>query len=207
MVGLLFAIPQLILFLAVAGYILLFLGQVLITSALGEVSQPRSPGWDLIEIGVGLGRWFWALIIGGLVGGLPALTYWIGCGEVDLMDRIVLIDLLVPGMAYAQMALLASLIHESPLAANPATVYRAIRRLGWTYFKPCLETSAYVVIVTGLFAGMLRIRGDLAQSIACYLFWVVSFYASMVLLRRLGLFCFRNAVVLDWYPDRTRHAI
>ena len=68
----------------------------------------------------------------GRSGGLPALVYWITCGEVDLFDRIVLVDLIVPGLAYAQMALLATLIHESPLAANPVTVTRAIRpaRLG-----------------------------------------------------------------------------
>jgi hypothetical protein len=168
------------------------------------MAQPRSPGWDISEIAEGLGRWFWALLIGGVVGGLPALTYWITCGEIDLFDKIVLIDLLLPGMAYAQMALLATLIHESPLAANPFTVTRSILRLGWSYVAPCAETAAVLVVMSGLFSGVLGIKNQIGQSVACWLFWLVALYVSMVLLRRLGLYCYRNAVVLDWFPERSR---
>lgn len=206
LIGVIFLAPQLLLLLAVGGYILLFLGQVLVTSALGEVHQPRSPGWDMTEITGGLGRWFWAVAVGLTVRGLPALVYWISCGDVDLFDRIVLVDLLLPGMAYAQMALLAALIHESPLAANPVTVTRAILKLGWSYLAPCAETAAVVVVLAGMFGGLLRIRSPLGQTVACWAFWLVAFYASMVLLRRLGLYCYRNAVVLDWFPERTRAA-
>jgi hypothetical protein len=68
-IGFIFLVPQFMLMIAVGGYILLFLGQVLVTSSLGEVAQPRSPGWDISEISEGLGRWFWALVVGGVVGG------------------------------------------------------------------------------------------------------------------------------------------
>jgi hypothetical protein len=204
--GFIFLVPQLLLMATVGGYILLFLGQVLVTSSLGEVAQPRSPGWDISEISEGLGRWFWALIIGGVIGGLPALTYWITCGEVDLFDKIVLVDLLLPGMAYAQMGLLATLLHESPLAANPVTVTRSIIRVGWSYIAPCAETGAVLVVMTGFFSGVLRIKNPIGQSVACWLFWLVALYVSMVLLRRLGLYCYRNAVVLEWFPERSRSA-
>jgi hypothetical protein len=138
--------------------------------------------------------------------GRRSLTYWITCGEIDLFDKIVLVDLLLPGMAYAQMGLLATLIHESPLAANPVTVTRSIIRLGWSYVAPCAETAAIVVVMSGLFAGVLRIKDPIGQSVACWLFWLVALYVSMVLLRRLGLYCYRNAVVLDWFPERSRPA-
>ena len=36
------------------------------------------------------------------------------------------------------MALLASILHDDPLAANPITVLRAIRRVGWGCLAPCL---------------------------------------------------------------------
>ena len=201
-VGVVWAVPQLLILLVVGGYVLLFLGQVLTTSASGEVLQPRSPGWDLGEIGRGLLRWWWALVIGLVVGGFPPLVYWFWCGDVDWLDRIVLVDLVVPGMAYAQMALLASLVHDSPMAANPATVIASILRVGWAYLGPCLLTGSCLLVLGGIFAAILQIRDGLAQLVAYWGFWVVFLYVSMVPLRRLGLFCFRHAVVLNWFPQR-----
>jgi len=203
MIGVIWSIPQLLILVVVFGYVLLFLGQVLTTSASGEVTQPRSPSWDLTEIARGLARWSWALIVGGVVGGMPPLLYWIWCGDVDWLDRIVLVDLVVPGMAYAQMALLSALIHDSPLAANPVTVTVAIRRVGWGYLVPCLFTGSCVLVLGFVFGAVLQMKGEFAQFAAYYGFWVAALYAAMVMLRRLGLFCFRHAVVLEWFPDRS----
>ena len=204
--GVILLIPQLLLFFFVGGNTLRFLGSVLVTSSLGEVALPRSPSWSLSEIGEGLWPWFWALLIGAGVGGLPALIYWINCGDVDWLDRIILIDLIVPGLAYAQMALLAALIFESPLAANPVTVVWAIGRVGWAYVSPCVMTGSAMILLAGLFDAVLQIQDGFSQSVAYWAFWVASLYAAMVVLRRLGLFCYRHAVVLDWFPDRTRSA-
>jgi hypothetical protein len=204
LLGMILLFPQLLALFVVGGYTLLFLGQVLVTSCLGELALPRSPGWSLSEIGEGLGRWFWALLIGGVVGGLPAMVYWINCGDVDWLDWIVLIDLIVPGLAYAQMALLAALIFESPLAANPFIVVGAIRRLGWAYVSPCLATGSAVIAIVALFKLILLIRDPLGQSITFWGFWVVVLYSAMVVLRIFGLFCCRHAVVLNWSRNRTR---
>ena len=202
LIGVVLLTPVLLLSLAVIGYILLFLGQVFVTSALGELNQPRPPGWELGEIARGLSRWFWALLIGGVIGFMPPLIYWIYCGEVDLLDRIVLFDLIAPGMAYAQMALLACLMYDSPLAANPVTVIRAILRVGWPYFMPCLLTGVTMLVLGMLFSTMLSITEPFAQTFACWAFWVVALYAVMVLLRRIGLFCYKHAVILEWFPER-----
>ena len=52
------------------------------------------------------------------------------------------------------------------------------------------------------FAGLLQIQDGLVQLVAYYAFWVAWLYMGMVMLRRLGLFCFRHSVVLEWFPDR-----
>ncbi len=78
----------------------------------------------------GLSRWFWAFLIGGVLGMFPAVWYWIRCGKVDLLDWIVLVDLILPGVAYGQMALVASLLFDDPLGANPITVGQALWRVG-----------------------------------------------------------------------------
>jgi hypothetical protein len=190
--------------IAITGHVLGFLGDVLVSSSLGEVIQPRLTGWSLSDITSVLGRWFWVVLVGVVVGGAPMMIYWINCGDVDLFDRIVLVDLLIPGLAYAQMALLSTLIHESPLAANPVTVLRAIWRVGWAYFWPCLLSGTTLAILTILFEVVMWLKDPLCQSIAFWFFWVALLYASMVVLRWLGLFAFRHAVILEWSPDRIR---
>jgi hypothetical protein len=202
--AMIFLLPIMLLLVVIGGQTLGFMGQVLVSSSLGEVVQPRSPGWSLSEIGSTLARWFWALIVGVVVGGAPVVIYWINCGEVDWLDRIVLIDLIIPGLAYAQMALLATLIHESPLAANPFTVLLAIWQVGWSYFWPCVMTGTVLVIVVILFEGVMWLKDPLGQALAFWLFWVAVLYASMLVLRWLGLFCYRHSVILEWFPDRIR---
>ncbi len=204
LLGLILLVPQFLLLFVVAGYTLSFLGQVLVTSALGEVAQPRAPAWSLSTISGELGRWFWSLAIAVGVGGMPTLVYWINCGDVDWLDRVVLVNLIVPGLAYAQMALLAALIYESPLASNPFTVIRAIRRIGWAYVGPCVMTGSVLLMLVGGFVAVLQISDPLGQTMAYWAFWLVAIYASIVVLRRLGLFCYRHEVVLEWFPERTR---
>ena len=207
MVGILWALPLFFLFAIVAGYVLLWLGRVLVSSALGEVAQPRSPAWDLGEIASGLGRWSWALIIGGVGGCVPAVAYWIRCGEVDWFDRIVLLDLIVPGMAYAQMALVASLMHESPLAANPITVIRAIFRAGWGYLSPCLFTGACLVFLAAMLGVVARVADPLGQFVGVWAFAVASLYLSTVVARRVGVFFFHRSVVFQWFPNQIRRSL
>jgi hypothetical protein len=65
-------------------------------------------------------------------------------------------------------------------------------------------SGSTLVLLGGFFFGVLQIQDGLGQSLAYWVFWVVFLYAAMVVLRRLGLFCYRHAVVLEWFPDRTR---
>ncbi len=207
MVGILWAFPIFFLFALVAGYVLLWLGRVLVSSALGEIAQPRSPDWDLGEIASGLARWFWTLIIGVGVGCTPPIAYWIRCGEVDWFDRIVLVDLLVPGLAYAQMALVACLLHESPLAANPITVLRAIYRAGWGYLTPCLFSGGSLMVLSALGLGVARIADPFGQILGIWAFAVAGLYLAMVMARRLGVFCFHHSVVFRWFPNQMRRPL
>jgi hypothetical protein len=202
--ALIFLFPFVLLLGVVGGHTLGFLGQVLVTSSLGDLQQPRLPGWSLSELRSTLVRWFWALLIGVVVGGAPTLIYWINCGEVDWLDRIVILDLIIPGLAYAQMALLATLIHESPLAANPITVLMAIWRVGWSYAKPCLMTGTVLILIWVFFEVLMRIKDPLVGAVVYWMFWVFILYTSMVLLRWLGLFCQRHALALGWFPKRER---
>ena len=127
--------PMLFSFAMTFGYALLFLGHMLVASALGENDHPRWPEWHPSDIAEGVGRWFWAGLIGGALGGIPLVFYWKYCGEIDWFDWFVMIDLILLAVGYSQMALAAALLHENILAVNPVTVFQAIFRIGWEYLR------------------------------------------------------------------------
>jgi len=199
-----FALPMVFVFGLVLGFMLLCLGRILVSSARGEVDHPRLPSWDYASILSGLGRWLWSGLVGFALGGLPALVYWMNCGDIDLFDRVVFAELLALGAAYSQMALIASLLHEDFRAANPITVIQAIRRVGWSYVRPCLMTGAAVVLALGAFALAYNAPDPLLAVLGLWLFWVFLLYEAMVVLRVLGLFYRRHAAALGWFPDRPR---
>lgn len=197
-----FATPMVFFFALVVGYTLLCLGRVLVSSALGEIDHPRLPEWDFFGILSGLGRWLWAGVVGFAVGGMPALVYWLNCGDLDLFDRIVLGELAAVGMAYVLMAMTAALLHEDVRAANPITVVQAIRRVGWAYFKPCLLAGAIIALLFFAMELTLRAPHPVLAAIGLYLFWVLVLYSGMIVLRVLGLVYHRHAAQLGWFRTR-----
>jgi hypothetical protein len=205
--GLMFLLLLTPCFVLVLGYALLFLGRVLVSSALGEVEHPRWPGWDLDEMVRGVGRWFWAVVVGVVVGGLPALAYWISCGDIDPIDLVIFAELLAVGAAYAQMALLASILHDDPLAANPITVLRAIVRVGWSWARPCLVSGFALVLGIVALRGLLAISQPSLAALALWACWVLIMYLAMVALRVLGLCYHRHARALGWFRDRPRWGV
>src|SRR5262249_53013012 len=134
-------VPMVFSFVMTFGYALLFLGHMLVASALGENDHPRWPEWHPSDIAEGAGRWFWAGLFGAVLGGIPLVIYWMHCGDIDWLDWVVFLDLIVLAVAYAQMGLAAALLHDSILAANPVTVIQAIFRIGWAYLRPCLVAA------------------------------------------------------------------
>ncbi len=190
-------------FMGVVSYVLLYLGGVAASSALGDLHHPRWPDWDLSSIVFGLWRWAWAGLVGVVVGGIPATAYWLYCGDVDLFDALILAELLALGAVYALMALLASILHEDALAANPITVVVAIWRSGWGYAQPCLLAGGAVVVAATLAGAAVEVENAVVSAVLFWAFWVVALYEAMVVLRVLGLFYHERAGKLGWFRGRT----
>jgi hypothetical protein len=197
-------LPSALLFLPVMSYTLLYLGRVLVTSAIGEVYHPRWPDWDIEEMLRGVGRWIWALLIGGVIGALPAVSYWMSCGDIDLFDGVILAELLAIGAVYGQMALLATILHDDPLAANPITVLRSLWQVGWGCLTPSLFGGTAALLAAFAIGGVLQIENPALSALAFWFFWVFVLYEAMVVLRVLGLFYHRRAAALGWFRDRPR---
>lgn len=199
------ALPLIASFAMVMGYVLLFFGRILASAAFGEDSHPNWPSFDTHEIGEGLARWLWAALMAFAVGGFPAMAYWITCGDVDAIDGFIFLDLLALGLAYALMALAASLLHENVLSANPIAVVAAIGRVGWDYVGPC------VVAILGIGSAFLAWRfvlfqapGTLAGVVGLWACWVWGLYIGMVVFRVLGLTYHKHTDRLGWFTRPPR---
>ncbi len=200
--GLVLSIPVGLICLCVMGYVLIYLSNVLTSSSFGEPMPPRSPTWSGDEVFRILGRWFWALFAGVAVGFVPAVAYWIQCGELDWSDHFMLFNLYVVGVAYSQMALLAALLHDDPFAANPITVIRALRHVGFDYVFLSLLTAFWVIAVVFAFARIQEVQSFIPYTLLSCLFWFGFLYSAMVMARCQGLFARRNKVVQKWFPYR-----
>ncbi len=198
-------LPLMSVFALVFGYGLLFFGHQLVASALGEPDHPRWPDWDSHEIGEGLGRWFWATIFGLGLAGFPVVGYWQICGDIDTFDRIIFFDLVVLGTGYALMALAASLLCDSLLAANPLTVISAIAHLGFDFVMPCLTGGLALAADAGIIYCVLVLFPSMKTAVfGLWGFWVFTLYAIMAVLRMVGLTYHAHSDDLVWFHGRPR---
>ena len=198
-------LPLVFSFVMTGGYALLFLGEMLVASAMGEMDHPRWPEWHPNAIAEGLGRWIWAFLVGAGLVALPIAAYCTRCGDIDMSDRVIITGLVTLGAGYAQMALAAALLHDNILAANPVTVLVAVARVGWRYLPSCIVSGIVLVMIFGAASALLAegVSFRLAAA-ALWLFWVVTLYAAMVVMRVLGLTYYTNAEKLAWFRRRPK---
>jgi len=200
-------VPMLFSFAMTFGYALLFLGHILVSSALGENDHPRWPEWHPFDISEGICRWFWAGVFGIAFAGAPATLFWLHCGDVDWFDWIIFVELLMIGVGYAQMALAAALLHDNILAANPITVVMAIGRIGWDYMRPCLVASIALALAgLSVWSLLYKVPTMWAEGLALWAFWVFLFYEAMVVVRMMGLTYHAHSLDLHWFRRRPRWA-
>ena len=195
-----FTLPLIVSFSLTVGYILIFFGRIVSTTASGEDAHPRFPTWDRVEILEELGRWIWAGLSGLLIGGLPAMAYWNYSGEVEWLDLIPFAILAIVGVSFAQLALVASLLHESLLAANPVTVVRSIARMGGSYLAPSVVSGLiFVADVTAWVLVLLHSPSLGIGLLGLWVCWVFTLYGAMVVFRTLGTVYYRHADRLGWF--------
>ena len=200
-------VPVVFSFSMTFGYALLFLGHMLVSSALGDIDHPRWPEWHPADIAEGLCRWFWAGVFGAFLGGVPVAFYWSHCGPINWFDCMVFAELIMFGAGYALMALAASLLHENIIAANPITVISSIVRLRTNYLAPCVAASATLAFaVLGVWGLLYKLPNVWLEGLALWAFWVGLLYSAMITARMMGLTYHAHALDLGWFRRRPRWA-
>jgi len=200
-------IPMIFSFAMTFGFALLFLGHVLVSSSLGENDHPRWPEWHPSDIAEGIWRWFWACVLGGVLGGVPIAIYWLRSDRIDAWGWMLMLGLAIVGAGYALMALAAALLHDSIIAANPYTVIMAILRIGSGYVRPCVVAGCALILAgLGVWGLLYRMPTMWLEALALWGFWVFFFYEAMVVFRMMGLTYHAHALDLHWFRRRPRWA-
>lgn len=195
-----FALPLMISFTFVFGYVLLYLALVLTDGAMGRNDHPKFPIWDRHTILEGLARWAWAGIVGLGVGALPIVLYVKLRGEFGPMDWVAVSALVGLAAGYVQMGLAAAILHDNFALAHPVSIAHAVRVIGREYLAPCMLTAfALFLAVVGWRLVMYHAPGVTAAGLGLWAFWVFVLYEAMVIMHVLGRTCYRNAAGLGWY--------
>lgn len=188
------------------GYLCAFLGGVITSSARGDVHHPRVPPWSFGPILVALFSWLWALAAGMVVSGPLLIAYRFGRESPGSADWLVTALLAAPGVAYAGVALVAVLLHESLVAANPLTVVRALVKSGADAVRlaATLVALAAATLTAAILLFSLPKLGAGAVIVGVWAFWLALLYEGMVVSRILGLFYRRHAEAIGWFPERAQ---
>jgi len=194
------AIPALLLLPLIVIYMLQYLGRVLVSSAMGDTSPPRTPDRNFDGLFSGLYPWLTWLIFGGLISLFPLALLAFLEDQPILEKPLLVVGLMTLGLPYAMTSLMMSFLHDHPLAAAPPGVICALLRHGRSFFPTLFQSSALVALGGGAFALTLALRTShfwlyLALMLGC---WELAVWIAIVTMRVLGLHYHRHRAQLDW---------
>jgi hypothetical protein len=97
---------------------------------------------------------------------------------------------------YTPMALLATALMDTPMAANPLTVLAAIARIPFHYALTCLFIAGILVLEHAV-----RRHAPRVPFFTSLLTWFIALYAAMVVMNLLGRVYFLNRKRIGWFRE------
>ncbi len=187
-------------------YWLQYLGRVLVASAMGETIPPRSPDRNFDGFFHGLSPWLIWLVLGGFVGLLPVLLYFLSLNKAADGNVLLGLGLVLLGLPYMLMALMMTFLHDDAMAAKPWGVMGAMFRLGGSFGLLCLFITAALALGAGAFVIALLVRANhfLVYLVLCLGCVVALVWISIVVMRILGTYYDSHKESLLWHHERPR---
>jgi hypothetical protein len=183
--------------LAPAVFVCVYLQCVLRSAVVGAPPNVIWPDGNLVQLVVGTARWLACLLTGPVVLILVAGNYWIWCGELDLLNELILLELSFFAAGYGLFTLLAVTRSGRLLDANPVRVATLVHTLG-------PRTAVFAVAAWLLLLGhgwcLLAVAqnllpapgGTFAGWVSLILCWFSSLFCATFLLRLLGLWSYHK---------------
>jgi len=190
-------------------YWLQYLGRVLVSSAMGDTTPPRTPDRNFVGFFTGISPWLVWLGLGASVGLLPLLVYRLYLASAEAWSRPLALLLFLLGFPYILMALLMSFLHDDALAAKPPSVIGAMFRAGSSFLLLCAFALWTVGLSQATFSLALLLRPShyWIYILACLVCWVVVEWCSIVTMRVLGNYYFQRRELFGWHHERPRWGV
>jgi hypothetical protein len=209
LVALVSALPAVILFPLFVLYGLQYLGRVLVSSAMGDTTPPRTPDRNFDGFFNGLSPWLIWLVLGVGAGLLPLFSYGFFQGSIAATGTWTALGLFLVGLPYILMALMMTFLHDDPFAAKPWRVVGALLRSGASFWPVCAFVLAAMVLGVGTFALALMLRSNSfwLYLVVCLVCWFVVQWIAIVIMRSLGLYYFHHKDLLSWHHAHPRWGV
>jgi hypothetical protein len=182
--------------LAALGYICGFLDCVFASALAGESRYVRWPGRSLLLVYRSLLAWLFAFLSAPAPLAAIGFYYWLYCGDMQLVDWIILVELGIVGSGYWLLAVLAVTRSERLRDANPWRVTELAERLGWRSLIAA-AMAGMVFLAHGLLAFWTasvlhdQLALGLVLAAGCWLSWL---YWATFLFRAVGIWCYYRRV-------------
>jgi hypothetical protein len=178
-------------------YVCGFLDCVLSSAADGESRHIRWPGRNLALILRSFIAWVLAALLVPAPLAVIGFYYWLYCGDLQVVDWIILIELGLFGAGYWLLAVLAVSRGERLRDLNPARVVELAEKLGWRSLA-LAAMAGLLFLGHGFLAysatGMLH--GSEGTGLLLVLFcWVSFMYWATFVFRVLGMWCYQRNIV------------
>jgi hypothetical protein len=209
LVSLISALPAALLLPLFMIYGLQYLGRVLVSSAMGETTPPRTPDRNFDGLFNGLSPWLIWLVLGVGAGLLPMVYYLYSRGSISSSDGWTALGLFLLGLPYILMALLLSFLHDDPFAATPWRVAGSLLRAGRSFWLVCAFVVAAMAVGVATFALALLLRPSFfwLYLLVCLPCWIILQWIIIVNMRSLGLYYFHRKDILRWHRVHPRWGI
>ncbi|MBM4069687.1 MAG: hypothetical protein FJ271_12155 [Planctomycetes bacterium] len=180
--------------LVVGGYLSGFFHCVLASAAAGDVGFVRWP--DVQDLLRSLLIWLVTFLAGPTLFLGAALLFWFNSGDFAWIDWLIAGELIVVGVGYWLLSLVA--VHQADRLrdATPQHVAELVRRLGWRILTAATVASLAVLghAVTATVA-IAALHDNFGYGLALlFIMWLSGFFFATFFFRLLGLWCYRSRV-------------
>lgn len=184
---------SLVLLLFVLGRTLNYFNAVLALAAKGKVKHEASIDFDPIGAFMGCGQWFACFLAGPAFLFGAALGYWLYCGDLSVIDWMILAELGFAGVGWWLIAILLTNVDSDLRVPMPGQVVRT----AWAMGRKTIEITAIglAVFAAHLYAGAYGIGHLHDQPVTSFALLCIAattgLYLAAFTFRRLGLAYYR----------------
>ena len=180
--------PVLFFVFVLAGYTFACLQASYNAAREGQTVIIAWPGWDLARAARGGVEGVVCFLAGPVVLEGVALIFWLGSGDLQAVDRLILWELGLVAACYWALSLLAVQENHRFRDANPVAIVQLVRRYGW---RVPLAAALMALVVVGHGALIVAAVEELHRGFRGWL-WLVGLWGAqlgwlMFLLRWLGV--------------------